>query len=82
VFFEILSKKYVVSTYVANAHLTHPHYDSPHKPDERWPTRERTPEKKGEEQMRGYYVKVFRYQLSTTVLTGFLGASNQGSSPR
>jgi hypothetical protein len=76
VFFEIFSKKYVVSTYLANAQLTHPLYDGPHKPDKRQPTRERTPEKKGEEQMRAYYVKVFRHLLSTTVLTCFLGVSN------
>jgi hypothetical protein len=37
---------------------------------------ERPPEKKGDEQMRAYYVKVFRHLLSTTVLTGFLSASN------
>ena len=76
VFCEIVSKKYVVSTYLANAQLTHPLYDGPHKPDKRQPTRERPPEKKGEEQMRAYYVKVFRHLLSTTVLTSFLGASN------
>ena len=40
VFFEIFSKKYVVSTYVANAQLTHPLYDGPHKPVKRQPTRE------------------------------------------
>ena len=37
----------------------------------RWPTRERPPEKKGEEQMKAYYVKVFRHMLSATVLIGF-----------
>ena len=42
----------------------------------RWPTREAAPEKKGDEQMRTYYVKVFRHQLSTTVLTGFIAGAN------
>ena len=37
---------------------------------------ERLPEKKGDEQMRTYYVKVFRHQLSTTVLTGFIAGAN------
>jgi hypothetical protein len=37
---------------------------------------ERPPEKKGEEQMQAYYVKVFRHLLSTTVLTGFMGGTN------
>jgi hypothetical protein len=37
---------------------------------------ERPPEKKGDKQMRAYYVKVFRHMLSTAVLTGFLGGSN------
>ena len=33
----------------------------------------RSSEKKGEEQMKAYYWKVFRHLLSTTVLTGFAG---------
>jgi len=70
------SKKYVVSTYVANARLTHPLYDGSHKQNKRRPTRERPPQKKGEEQMRAYYVKVFRHLLSTAVLTGFFSAGN------
>ena len=73
----ISSKKYVVSTYFANARLTHPLYDGPHKPEKRRLSRvSRPPEKKGDQQMRAYYVKVFRHLLSTTVLTGFLGGNN------
>jgi hypothetical protein len=37
---------------------------------------ERPPEKKGEEQMRAYYVKVLRHMLSTAVLTGFMSGGN------
>jgi hypothetical protein len=36
----------------------------------------RPPSKKGDEQMRAYYVKVFRHLLSTAVLTGFFGTTN------
>jgi hypothetical protein len=36
----------------------------------------RPSEKRGDEQMRAYYVKVFRHLLSTTVLTGFLSGAN------
>jgi hypothetical protein len=38
--------------------------------------REGSPERKGAEQMRAYYWKVFRHLLSTTVLTGFLAGMN------
>ena len=72
----IFSKKYVVSTYLANAQLTHPLYDGPHKPDKRQPTRERPPEKKGDKQMRAYYVKVFRHMFSMAVLAGFVSGGN------
>ena len=40
------------------------------------PTREAAQQQRGDEQMRAYYVKVFRHMLSTAILTGFLGGTN------
>jgi hypothetical protein len=37
---------------------------------------ERTPEKKGDKQMRAYYVKVFRHMFSMAVLAGFVSGGN------
>jgi hypothetical protein len=38
--------------------------------------REAAQEQRGDEQMRAYYVKVFRQMFSTAVLTGFLSGGN------
>jgi hypothetical protein len=37
---------------------------------------ERPPEKKGDKQMRAYYVKVFRHMFSMAVLAGFVSGGN------
>ena len=40
------------------------------------PTRETAQEQRGDEQMKAYYVKVFRQMFSMAVLTGFLSGTN------
>jgi hypothetical protein len=81
VFFPILSKRlifsrnYVVSTYFANAQLTPP-FTVVAISQTRGGPPERTPEKKGDKQMRAYYVKVFRHMFSMAVLAGFVSGGN------